>query len=395
MMNARLKLIVFVAVLIAVGGGFYALERAKKESVSQENLQKVEDFVNQTLSDNRDVPTGDSNQEPGIRNQADSKVVKSSDFKTQEICRDQQASDFYCYEEYYSDLVRAKDIKIAFADLRERYNSNGYVVSQCHPLTHVIGRIAAEKSENVADAYAVGDPFCWSGYYHGVLEGVIGKIGYSNLPRQINGICKPLAEAKPYSFDHYNCVHGLGHGVMAVNQNELFDALKVCDNVTDAWERSSCWSGVFMENVIIDNKNHFTKYLKPSDPVYPCNAVGDQYKSICYLMQTSYMLKVLNGSYQKVFEICSSIEEAHRTTCYESLGRDISGRSTSSAAATKAGCNLGKDFTQRKHCIIGAVKDFISYFHSDEQAKVLCGSLDEKDLQDVCFQTAESYYSLF
>ena len=151
-----------------------------------------------------------------------------------------------------------------------------------------------------------------------------------------------------------------------------------------------------MENIIVDNKNHFTKYLKPSDPVYPCNAVDEDYKAICYLMQTSYMLKVLNGSYEKVFEVCSGIEEAHRTTCYESLGRDISGRSTSNAAATKAGCNLGKDVTQRRHCIIGAVKDFISYFHSDVQAKELCGMLtEEKDLQDVCYQIAESYYKVF
>lgn len=393
----KMKIIIISLVILAGAAGYVIFGHdLSKKQVSEEDLKNVSQFVDQTILENRGGE--ELNEETEIKNQTDTKTntdkqVLSDEVK--EICTGEKESDFNCYDEYYSALVKEKGVKSAFADLRERYNTDSYVVSQCHPLTHVIGRIAAGEYQNVADAYVLGDSFCWSGYYHGVLEGVIGRIGYSNLSNQINDICKALAQSKPYSFDHYNCVHGLGHGVMAINQNELFDALKMCDNVTDSWERASCWSGVFMENVIVDNKNHFTKYLKPSDPVYPCNAVGDDYKSICYLMQTSYMLKVLNGSYEKVFAICSGIEEAHRTTCYESLGRDISGRSTSNAASTKAGCNLGKDFTQRRHCIIGAVKDFISYFHSDVQAKVLCASLEEKDLQDVCYQTTESYYKVF
>lgn len=382
------KFFLQAAVVIAAGAGmyFYLLPR---NHVAPEDLVKVGDLVNRTFIENREAEVHER-QEPKL----DEKKVISEN--TGLRCEGEKATDFYCYEEYFSTLVKSSGTQLAFADLRERYNTNNYVVSQCHPLTHVIGRTAAEKYQNVADAYTEGDAFCWSGYYHGVLEGFIGRIGYSNLPSQMNGICKALAQSKPYSFDHYNCVHGLGHGVMAVNQNELFDALEVCDNVEDAWERASCWSGVFMENVIVDNKNHFTKYLKPTDPVYPCNAVGEDYKAICYLMQTSYMLKVVNGSFEKVFEICSNIEEAHRTTCYESLGRDISGRSTSNADATKAGCNLGNDFTKRRHCIIGAVKDFISYFHSDTQARELCVMLaDEKELQDICYQTATSYYQVF
>ena len=121
----------------------------------------------------------------------------------------------------------------------------------------MIGRAAAESSDDVAEVFVRGDPYCWSGYYHGAMEGVIGKIGRENLPERIDGICRSIGEKERYSFDHYNCVHGLGHGVMAVNGNELFDSLSVCDNVQDGWERSSCWSGGFMENVIVDNKYHF------------------------------------------------------------------------------------------------------------------------------------------
>jgi hypothetical protein len=278
--------------------------------------------------------------------------------------------------------------------LRTRYPINGYVSSQCHPLTHVIGRTAALTAKNVSDAYTQGDSFCWSGYYHGVLEGIIGKIGSKNLPAQIDTICADIPGKKSYSFDYYNCVHGLGHGVMAISDDALFDSLTMCDNLTGNWEQLSCASGAFMENVIVDNKNHFTKYLNPSDPTYPCYASPDKYKNTCYLMQTSYMLKVSKNDFAKVFDECSQVEEAYRNTCYQSLGRDVSGQSISNVATTKQNCSLGKDLTQKSNCIIGASKDFISYYHSDVQAKELCASL-ASDLQPVCNTTVESYYKSF
>jgi hypothetical protein len=177
---------------------------------------------------------------------------------------------------------------------------------------------------------------------------------------------------------------------MAYTQDELFEALKLCDNLEGEWERSSCYSGVFMENVIIDNKNHFTKYLKPSEPLYPCNAVDVQYKTPCYLMQTSYMLKVTGGDFAKVFASCADAETDFRTTCYQSLGRDASGRSSSNVEITRRTCALGKDFEQQSNCLIGAVKDFISYFHSDTQARELC-TVVGSTLKQVCEETRTSY----
>ena len=150
-----------------------------------------------------------------------------------------------------------------------------------------------------------------------------------------------------------------------------------------------------MENVIVDNKYHNAKYLKSSDPLYPCNAAAEQYKDTCYLMQTSYMLTVVNGSFSRVFELCASAEEKYRSTCYQSLGRDASGRSSSNVSQTKAWCQLGTDLNQKQNCAIGAVKDFISYFHADTQAKQLCAAFDDAQVRETCTSTAEAYYKIF
>lgn len=324
-------------------------------------------------------------------NKASEASIISQEFN----CVEGKETNFDCYRIYYSSLVENEGTPAAFEDLKVRYEKNSYVSSQCHQITHVIGYETSKKWESVADAYTEGDSFCWSGYYHGVLEGVASRIGFENLVREINDICKPLAEAERYSFNHYNCVHGLGHGIMAIQDDELFQSLEVCNGLNDAWDRTSCWSGAFMENVMMDSRYHKAKYLRPEDPLYPCNAVDEEYKDTCYLMQTSYMLTLVDSSFAKVFELCSSVEENYRNTCYQSLGRDASGRSISNVSQTKEWCNLGKDLTQRENCIIGAVKDFISYLHSDTRAKELCMALDEQALQDTCLSTAESYYKVF
>lgn len=304
-------------------------------------------------------------------------------------------STFACYESFYQKLVKESGPKEAMVDLKTRYNVEPYVKNECHQLAHVIGRAATAKYPTVDEAYIRGDSACWSGYYHGVIESVMLEIGTSNITFEtLDNICRNLAERERYSFNHYNCVHGIGHGAMYINDNELFVALDTCDKLKDPWEQSSCWGGVFMENIIADNKNHFTKYLKTDDPLYPCNAVREDQKSTCYLMQTSYMLKLRGGDFASVFELCGTVGESYKDICYQSLGRDASGWTISDPIRTKSHCLLGPDDRAQSNCVVGAVKDFISYHHSDVQAKTFCNSLDE-NLKDICLSTAESYYVSF
>ncbi len=316
----------------------------------------------------------------------------SVSIKTSDNCDIKTSFDFTCYQTYFEKLVKEKGTAKAFVELKKEYETNGYIRSQCHPLTHVIGRATASLFPNVVDAYKYGDSICWSGFYHGVMEQIVNQVGMSKLAGNLDSICKDIPGKERYSFDYYNCVHGLGHGLMAITENELFKSLTLCDNLNGGWEKTSCYGGVFMENIIVDNKNHFTKYLKPSEPVYPCNAVEAQYKSSCYLMQTSYMLKVSGNNFSKVFENCRNADEGYIETCYQSLGRDASGQSLSNAESTKAKCDLGSDYAQKSNCIIGAVKDFISYFHSEKEANHFCTILSP-DLQKICSDTATSYYA--
>jgi hypothetical protein len=183
---------------------------------------------------------------------------------------------------------------------------------------------------------------------------------------------------------------------MGIQENELFKSLETCDTLKDEWEKGSCYGGVFMENVLArDNPSHPSKYLKADQALYPCDVVEDKYKSECYKMQTTHALQTQGYDFAKVFDLCATeAEDDYRPTCYQSLGRDASGNSSSDVAKTRASCMQGQDYEARSNCVIGAVKDFISYYSSDRQARELCESF-ETDLRDVCLKTGEDYYELF
>ena len=168
------------------------------------------------------------------------------------------------------------------------------------------------------------------------------RIGYENVKAEINTICGGVSADQKYSFFHYNCAHGLGHGVMLVTHNELFEALTTCDTLTDGWERESCYGGVFMENIMAHgNPDHTTKYLKTDDLLYPCNAVEAVYKQQCFLMQTSHALMSNGYDFDGVFRLCDGVETDFRATCYQSLGRDASGNTVSDAERTRDICHEG------------------------------------------------------
>jgi hypothetical protein len=311
-------------------------------------------------------------------------------------CSGASANDYACYQERYQGLVQGSGVEAAFTELKSEYDKNEFIKAQCHQITHVIGRAATDVYGDIPNTYSKGDNFCWSGYYHGAMEATVAKIGPDKILNEADTICAPLGEGdQKHSFYHYNCVHGLGHGFMGVQNNELFESLEVCDTMTDDWERESCYSGAFMENIMAkDNPSHPSKELRADEPLYPCTEVEKKYKPQCYLMQTSYALETLGNDFQKVFELCGTVESEFRPTCYQSLGRDASGITSSDVDRTNANCMLGEDYEARSNCVIGAAKDFISYYSRDTEAKELCDSFDA-DLRKVCLKTAEEYFVIF
>lgn len=63
-------------------------------------------------------------------------------------CSGASAGDYACYQQRYQNLVRDSGVETAFDELKDEYGKNGFVRSNCHQLSHVIGRAAAGRPKN-------------------------------------------------------------------------------------------------------------------------------------------------------------------------------------------------------------------------------------------------------
>jgi hypothetical protein len=316
-------------------------------------------------------------------------------------CQNKNTITYSCYKNELTQITNQQGPEKAMTLIKQAYVKVPYVKSQCHQLTHVIGRAALAKYNNdLAQTYAHGDQYCWSGYYHGAMEQLATSKGYDFIVKNADSICEPIAVKGKTSFYYYNCVHGLGHGFMFVKDGDLFASLKACDSLKDAsFDQPSCYGGVFMQNIMNEQTPDNTaktgsKFLKADQPMYPCTAVDTKYKNQCYLMQTSYALQTVSYDFSKVFTMCDSVEMPFKDTCYTSLGRDASGNSISNVQQTHDTCLLGKTDEARRYCVHGAAMDFVSYFHSNQQANQLCNSLPDSLLSD-CLDVVKNYYATF
>jgi hypothetical protein len=320
-------------------------------------------------------------------------------------CSGASANDHECYEQRYGSLVRVSGVEAAFTQLKDEYTNDEFVNTNCHHLTHIIGRAATELYGDVTGAYSRGDGFCASGYYHGVIEATMATLGIDEVLDKADNICADLRESQSHSFDHRNCLHGLGHGSMYVLENELFEALRACDTLADEWEKDQCSGGVFMENLNIDdNPGHLSNYLKADQPFYPCTEVNTEYKTQCYVRHTEYALKVvsqddatLQDNFAKVFDLCAKeVEDGFRPACYSGLGHLATTEATSAditdeaqAALSRELCMLAQDFEALHYCVVAAARQFVYHYNSDTQAKELCAPLTSADLYAVCLQRTE------
>jgi hypothetical protein len=111
-------------------------------------------------------------------------------------------------------------------------------------------------------------------------------------------------------------------------------------------------------------------------------------------VQTSFALQLDNYDFSQVFAQCAAIDAAYVNTCYQSLGRDASGQSISDVTQTKTTCLLGPDLNAQTNCTIGAAKDFVSYYHSDQKAYQLCQAMPA-EITSTCDTTVKDYYATF
>ncbi len=286
------------------------------------------------------------------------------------------------------DIIARIGPKSAMAELLN--DSGGGALVDCHQESHNIGRIAYEVFGAIA--FADGNAACHSGYYHGAIESFLYKNGTANLVQNIKTICDSFGT----SFGRFECLHGIGHGVMAYENYDLPGAIKICASLENDYDRSSCYGGMFMENIVTAQGSgagavHETEWANKSDPYFPCESIGGGYdlRYQCYQMQTSWMLTIFNYDFDRVKDACLEAPTDMRLVCFKSFGRDAAGHTLRDVDKITAICvKVSYHDEYYKECVNGAVNVIIDFWGDGlkDQATNLCKTVLESG-KLTCYQT--------
>jgi cytochrome c553 len=276
--------------------------------------------------------------------------------------------DADCRRQAFGNIAFREGPKAALALFAKKLSEDA-VQADCHRIAHTIGAASLQHHHgDVGKALAEGNAICASGYYHGLLEWKLADVPKDKVASVARTVCDQTKSTSS-SFVYYQCVHGLGHGLMLYTLYDLPGALRLCHRLVTDFDRVSCSGGVFMENQQ-SSYGITSPWLKKDDLLYPCGIVSQSDKTYCYLLVTSQILPRVGWDWKKTADWCRKSEEGFVGLCFQSYGRDASGNSLQDPAKARDLCaNAGSG---EEECIFGAVRDILNTDPTDLGAARLC-----------------------
>ena len=150
-----------------------------------------------------------------------------------------------CYKPFFQSVVFTNSGAYAL-NLSKELERDG-VIKDCHLFAHHIGASLLEKHNfDVKKAFNSCSKECIQGCYHGVLEDYISTSNWNPEEVSTRGLelCKSITDDNMLL---RQCVHGLGHGLIARKFTPLTNATDICRNIEDPNFQHACLGGVYME----------------------------------------------------------------------------------------------------------------------------------------------------
>ena len=250
----------------------------------------------------------------------------------------------------------------------------------CHEVAHHLGMWLYGHIGDVGESLKEAKMICGGAIYHGVIQNFFATEHFNDAdPSEINfvGLC-PNVKGHPYSIDRWQCLHGLGHGLTVFYENDVFEAVKICEQFEPGWEQISCSKGVFMQNVVDYVQSGDGEFDK-NDIYYPCNKVEAKWAPQCYQYHSTYILKQTKLNVFDSYDLCDKIvPDEYVVYCYHGLGRqfeqNIKGRVDNAVEL----CEAGKQSSYYSDCLRGMVMTVVNGNTNPEQGFLFCKLLPEQ-----------------
>jgi hypothetical protein len=315
-----------------------------------------------------------------------------------------------CYEDFLLDLVRRDQVPLALGTLALLGERDPDVRRFGHDFSHVIGINAWTPDKPVGVVYLQCNELYQSGCYHGVIQAFFARQGTDSA--SIVGLCRDTREIRESAFLRFQCVHGIGHGLLQTYTMNLPRALAGCDQLGNYWDSESCYGGAFMEFIVGGRGQSHHPHPNPGadsaaghhdhaamvagdtwppfaardrqDKLYPCSVLAERYQRACYQMQAGLIAEFVGLDFAKVAAVCDSAPGSWRRWCYQGIGTYVSGVTARDPAEGIRMCSLGAA-RYRPWCFVGLVKNFVDVTANTDDGMALCKRLGPRDIAVSCY----------
>jgi hypothetical protein len=239
------------------------------------------------------------------------------------------------------EAVLGRDgLAAALDSLEQRGTRDSAVLRDGHQMAHALGRDAVVQHGGDASIIRECRPSFASGCYHGVVEAALRHAGRIDMA-QLEHLCVSM-DGPGGPAPGFECLHGLGHGVLGAVDRDLAATLRHCDALSTARRAASCHSGAFMEAITgalgppmahemhahaADHAHAGARPLAidPADPYSPCDAYQDPYATSCWLFQGYVILRANAFDAGRALRVCDGAPDGRAARCYESIGHQVMG----------------------------------------------------------------------
>ncbi|HEX2091881.1 MAG TPA: hypothetical protein VHG28_05730 [Longimicrobiaceae bacterium] len=329
-----------------------------------------------------------------------------------------------CYEPVLLGVLHTQGVRPAMQALDSVVARDRDVRRDAHQYAHAIGIAAYAGPQEVEKTFAGCTPEHQSGCYHGVIQAHFVdalRRGGEITAETVNSLCRAYQGPAGDRWLEFQCAHGMGHGVVMFRGHDLPVALRDCDLLESPFQRETCYHGAFMENVVNAVAPHHAaasllrgegraaghgggdahahhhgggadtsatrfRALDPEDPLYPCTVMEERYLAACYSMQTSVILHHNRYDVAAAARACERVPARWRTTCFVSLGRDISGISARSRPEAIRRCSLVESPTDQSWCHVGVATNMLNVTARAEDGLAYCREVTGEENKTRCYR---------
>src|SRR6185436_3872923 len=291
-----------------------------------------------------------------------------------------------CYQRFFTSRLVSDGVAGAVAILDTLSRDDRDVSRRAHEYAHGIGIAAYTRYPDIVSTFTACGDRAASGCRHGFIQGYFEARRQVTTP-EIEAFCRPFKEPSATRWILFQCVHGMGHGLAMFYDHNLPQALAMCDQLGDAWDRESCYGGAFMESDMNAIAPHHPaselaahshhghaafQAIDPADPLYPCSKMEDRNLRACFEIPTPVILYLNHGVIGAAARTCDRAVVPMRDDCYRSLGRDITSYSLRDPEESARLCGLGSAEYQPA-CYVGVAKVLVDWTASTGNAFTFCG----------------------